>query len=119
VTTPGRSELARARDWSTALGATLDTAANEVGDLARRLATAWPDDHGREWVERLATLRHALERDADEAGRWGREIERVADEVDGSTGPTPSGPRLGGTGARRADDERGVRIPRLDDGPDG
>jgi len=30
-------------------------------------------------------------------------------------GSVPPGPRLGGTGARRADDERGVRIPRLDD----
>ena len=118
MTGPGRPELQRARDWSTALGAALDAAAREIGDLARRLAAGWPDDHGREWGERLAAVRHTLERDADEAGRWGREVERVADEVDGS-GAAPPGPRLGGTGARRAGDERGVRIPRLDDGPDG
>jgi hypothetical protein len=52
-------------------------------------------------------VRNTLERDADAATGLGAQIERVAGE--------PSGPRLGGTGARRADDERGVRIPRLDD----
>jgi hypothetical protein len=103
----GRSELQRARDWSAVLAAALDAAAREVGDLARRVGAAWPDEHGREWAERLATVRNTLERDADAATRLGSQIERVADE--------PSGPRLGGTGARRADDERGVRIPRLDD----
>jgi hypothetical protein len=107
VTCPGRSELQRARDWSAALAAALDVAAHEVGNLARQLASGWPDDHGREWGERLLSLRTAVERDAEAAAGFGREVERVADE--------PMGPRLGGTGARRADDERGVRIPRLDD----
>jgi len=102
-----RSELQRARDWSAALAAALDGVAREVGDVARRLGAAWPDEHGRELGERLVTLRTALERDADAATRLGAQIEQVADE--------PVGPRLGGTGARRADDERGVRIPRLDD----
>jgi hypothetical protein len=103
----GRTELQRARDWSVALAAALDAAAREVGDLARRVGACWPDDHGREWGERLATVRNALERDADAANRWGAQVERMTGE--------PSGPRLGGTGARRAGDERGVRIPRLDD----
>ena len=119
MTGPLRAELERARAWSAELRVALDTAAREVGDLTRRLAAGWPDDHGREWTERLAAVRHALERDADEASRWSRDVERVADETEGSTGPAPLGPRLGGTGARRADDERGVRIPRLDHGPDG
>ena len=101
------SELQRARDWPASLAVALGAAAQEVGDIARRLGAAWPDDHGREWGERLATLRAALERDADAATRLGAQIERVVGE--------PVGPRLGGTGARRADDERGVRIPRLDD----
>ena len=102
-----RPELQRARDWSAALAATLDAAAQEVGDLARRVVAGWPDDHGREWGERLLTMRTALERDAEAAAGFGRAVERIADE--------PVGPRLGGTSARRADDERGVRIPRLDD----
>jgi hypothetical protein len=110
VTASGRAELQRARDWSAALAATLDAGAREVADLARRLATGWPDQHGGEWGERLLTLRNGLERDADAATRLGQQIEGVADE--------PMGPRLGGTGARRADDERGVRIPRLHDRPD-
>jgi hypothetical protein len=100
------SELERARDWSTALATALDAAAREIGDVARRFGAAWPDDHGREWGERLAALRTALERDTDAATRLGAQIERVAGEQ--------VGPRLGGIGARRADDERGVRIPRLD-----
>jgi hypothetical protein len=107
VIPPGRTELQRALDWSAALAGALDSAAREVGDLARRLAVGWPDDHGREWGERLLTLRTALERDAEAAAGFGREVERMSD--------APLGPRLGGIGARRADDERGVRIPHLDD----
>ena len=107
MSVPARAELEGARDWSTALAGALDAAAREVGDVARRLGAAWPDDHGREWGERLVTLRTALEHDAGAANRLGAQIERVAGEQ--------VGPRLGGTSARRADDERGVRIPRLDD----
>jgi hypothetical protein len=115
VTSPVRPELERVRDWSAGLAAALGTVAGEVGDLARRLAAGWPDQHGREWGERLLTLRTSLERDADAAVLLGRAVERVAD---GSDAPQ-AGPRLGGTAARRADDERGVRIPRLDEEADG
>jgi len=116
MTSPVRTELQRARDWSGALAGALDAAAREVALLARQLAAGWPDDQGREWVERLLTLRNTLERDADAAVRLGLQVERAADDP---TDPPPSGPRLGGTGARRADDERGVRIPRLDERADG
>jgi hypothetical protein len=112
VTPSGRSELQRARDWSGALAAALDAAAEEVGDLVRRLAVGWSDAQGREWSDRLRSLRHTLQHDSDAAVRLGQAIERATDEP---VGPAPGGPRLGGTGARRADDERGVRIPRLDD----
>ena len=108
-------ELQRARDWSGALATALDAAARELAYLARQLAAGWPDDHGREWAERLLTLRNTLEHDADVAVRLGLQIERAADEP---TDLPPSGPRLGGTGARRADDERGVRIPRFDERAD-
>ena len=116
MTSPVRTELQRARDWSGALATALDAAARELAHLARQLAAGWPDDHGREWAERLLTLRNTLEHDADAAVRLGLQIERAADEP---TDLPPSGPRLGGTGARRADDERGVRIPRLDERADG
>jgi hypothetical protein len=116
VTSCGRPELQRARDWSSALASALDTAAAEVGDLARRLAAGWPDAHGREWSERLQVLRHTLANDADAAVRLGQAAERATDEP---IGHAAAGPRLGGIAARRADDERGVRIPRLDDDPPG
>jgi hypothetical protein len=108
VTSPERPELERVRNWSAGLAAALSAVAGEVGDLARRLAAGWPDHHGREWSERLLTLRTSLERDTDAAVSLGQAAERMAD------GPV-TGPRLGGTAARRADDERGLRIPRLDD----
>ena len=116
MTSSGRPELQRARDWSGALAAALDAAAAEIGDLARRLAAGWPDAHGREWSERLQVLGHTLADDADAAVRLGQAVERATDEP---IGPVSAGPRLGGTAARRADDERGVRIPRLDDPPGG
>jgi hypothetical protein len=115
VTSPERPELERVRNWSVGLAAALGTVAGEVGDLARRLAAGWPDHHGREWSERLLTLRTSLEHDTDAAVRLAQTADRVADGPVGSA----AGPRLGGTAARRADDERGVRIPRLDDPGDG
>ena len=54
--------------------------------------------------------------DADAAAELGRAVERATDEP---IGPASAGPRLGGTAARRVDDERGVRIPQLDDPPGG
>lgn len=108
MTSPERPELERVRTWSVGLAAALGTVVGEVGDLARRLTAGWPDQHGREWSERLLALRTSLERDTDAAVRLAQAVDRVAD------GPV-TGPRLGGTAARRADDERGVRIPRLDD----
>jgi hypothetical protein len=110
VSPPGRSELERARDWAAGLAAVLDTAAREAADLARRLAIGWPDDHGREWNDRLQILSTALQRDAEAASQVTVQVEQLADDQ--------VGPRLGATGARRADDERGVRIPRLDDRAD-
>lgn len=116
-------ELNRARQWSVALEASLIETAEHVADVARRLARCWPDDRGGEWTERLVTLRRALERDADAAAELGRAIDRAADSVAASDTAEPLcprtfGPRLGSTTSRRADDDRGVRIPRLN-GPEG
>ncbi|MBL8927789.1 MAG: hypothetical protein JNM77_16390 [Pseudonocardia sp.] len=115
MTSPEGPELERVRNWSAGLGAALGTVAGEVGDLGRRIAAGWPDHHGREWSERLLTLRTGLERAGDAAARLAQAADRG---VDGPVGPA-TGPRLGGTAARRAADERGVRIPRLDDPEDG
>jgi hypothetical protein len=99
------------RQWSAALTAALDEVARGIDDLARRLADAWPDVRGEEWVHRLRVLRRALERDADAAVEFGRAVDRLA-------GPSPDGPRLGDTGAARVDGRRGVTIPQLN-GPFG
>lgn len=120
MTYPARSELERARQWSVTLATTLDEITGHVGAVAQRLADGWPDARGREWTERLLLLRRSLERDADDAAELGRAIDRSANDAasgnDGAAGQ--AGPRLGGTGARRADDARGVRIPRLNDAAD-
>jgi hypothetical protein len=120
----GRPELQRAREWSAALAATLDEVRQHVDAAARRLVDGWPDAHGREWSERLLLLRRSLNREADAAAELGRAVDRVPDDpgppdqdVDGHS--AVPGPRLGGTDARRADDRRGVRIPRLNDPDDG
>lgn len=112
-------ELQRVGHRSTALAGALDEVGAQVERVARRVAAAWPDEHGREWTERALLVRRALAREADVAAELGRAIARLADGI-AADGPTSlpfsgAGPRLGGTAARRAADERGVRIPRLGD----
>jgi hypothetical protein len=114
VTTP-HPDLLRAAQWSAALAAALDEITGQVGALARRLADDWTDVRGQEVTERLMLLRHELARDADAAVELGRAIDRVADDPARENGGPPPGPRLGATDARRADDRRGVIIPRLND----
>jgi hypothetical protein len=108
-----------AERWCAAVAAALDEAAGEVGRLAARLAAGWPDEHGREWTERALRLRRSLDREADAAAELGRAVARIADVLAGGAPPlglrAPPGPRLGGTEARRAEDDRGVRIARLDE----
>ena len=99
------------RQWSAALTTALDEVTGRIDAAARRLADAWPDVRGEEWVHRLRVLRRALERDADAAVGFGR-------AVDGLAARAPDGPRLGDTGAVRVDGRRGVTIPQLN-GPFG
>jgi hypothetical protein len=111
-------ELHRVGSWSAALAAVLDEVAAQAGATARRLAEGWPDAHGAEWAHRLHALGAALQRDADAAVEFGRALDRLPDEPDGPTATADDdatvagGPRLGDTAARRADDRRGVVIPR-------
>ena len=96
-----------ARYWSATLTAVLDEVAGRIDAASRQLSDAWPDARGDEWVQRLRDLRSAVQRDADAAVEFGRAVDRLAPAVDG--------PQLGGTGAARVDDRRGVTIPRLND----
>jgi hypothetical protein len=90
-----------------------------VGHLADRLDASWPDARGREWTERVHRMRRSLGSEADAAAELGRAVARIADALAGGPPPlglrAPAGPRLGGTEARRAEDDRGVRIARLDE----
>jgi hypothetical protein len=105
VTVPA---LDGARQWSASLTTALDEVTERIDAVARRLADAWPDTRGEEWVQRLRVLRRGLERDADAAVEFSRAIDRLAD-------PAGDGARLGGTAAVRVDERRGVTIPQLND----
>ena len=115
MTGSAEAELRRARLWSESLAATLDDAVAEVEGIARRVAAGWPDPRGTAWRERLLAARTELQRDADAAA----ELARMIDRLDAPSPPgvgsrtERTGPRLGSTEARRADDERGVDIPWL------
>lgn len=105
-------ELDRARSWSAALAAVLDEVTEQIGVAARRLADGWPDVRGDEWAQRLYSLGAALHREADAAVEFGRAIDRLPEATPPADDSGADGPRLGDTGARRADDRRGVTIPR-------
>jgi hypothetical protein len=106
------STLDGPRLWSTSLTTALDEVGGRIDAVARRLADAWPDARGDDWVHRLQVLRRAVERDADAAAEFGRAVDRLAGH---DLGPIPDGPRLGGTAAVRVGDRRGVTIPQLND----
>jgi hypothetical protein len=111
----GEADLQRARLWSESLSATLTDVVAEVDRITRRVAEGWPDPRGTAWRERLLAARTELQRDADAAAELGRMIDRL--DAAGAPGvgsrTERTGPRLGSTEARRADDERGVDIPWL------
>ena len=102
-----------ARQWSASLTTALDEVTERIDAVARRLAGAWPDSRGEEWVQRLRAMRRALERDADAAAEFGRAVDRLADPA----GTIFDGARLGGTAAVRVAERRGVTIPQLNDPP--
>jgi len=92
-----------------------------IGDVGQD----WADDAGRAWAERAGLVRQALDRELEAAVAAGRLIASMdgpaGGPVDGPAGCPPAGsppglgPRLGGTGARRVDDERGMSLARLSD----
>jgi hypothetical protein len=130
MTSRGRPELQRVGDWASALALTVHELDAQVRDVTRRLEQAWSDGQGDELSERLRRLSRVLDSEAGSATEFGRAVRGAADasvgvdvDADGreslpDQGLPASGPRLGRTDARRAGDERGVRIPRLDDPDD-
>jgi hypothetical protein len=107
------SALDGARRWSASLTTALDEVTERIDAVARRLADAWPDTRGEEWVQRLRVQRRALERDADAAAEFGRAVDRLVDPA----GTVVDGARLGGTAGVRVEERRGVTIPQLNDPP--
>lgn len=110
-----------------------------LGRLIADVEDDWLDDAGRAWAERAGLVRRALDRELDAALAAARIVAAAAERLasggpisDGppsggpvtasDTGGPPSvrggaGPRLGGTAARRIDEERGMSVARL--GEDG
>lgn len=116
---PGPLEL-----WCARLAGTLADAAAKIGALAGAVAADWPDDLGREWVERAALVHRELDRDALAAAQVGARLatERELTASDTLTGMAAAlatagrrSAQLGGTEAHRADQERGMRIAQLPD----
>jgi hypothetical protein len=118
------------RQWCTEATEVLREAAVRAGRLAAAVATDWLDDHGREWAERITTLRRDLADTAQQAEEL-TNILRDPDGTDSELGRAMAaavraasaassggnGPRLGDTSGTRVDDEHGVHIAQLPDVP--
>jgi hypothetical protein len=100
--------------WCADVAAVLFAASDRTARLAVGIAEDWLDDRGREWAERVALLRRELDRSAEDAAEQGR---RLADSgtapLIAPTGPARGGPRLGGVGGIRTEDDTGMRIAEL------
>jgi len=120
----------------------IEEAVPALGRVIADVEQDWLDAAGRTWVDRAVQLRRTLDRELDGALAAGRLaaalVERVAEEAVGrradashedgrpvgdevtgvprpwASAPRARGPRLGGTDARRVDEERGMRIAQLD-----
>lgn len=121
VPPPEVDGLGGAVRWCAVLAVTLAEASARAATLADRIVHDWLDDHGREWAERTAMLHRELGRDALAAAELGNLVACRAAETSGTDlypavlAPGRRGPRLGGTEASRADDERGMRLAQLPD----
>jgi hypothetical protein len=118
------------RQWCTEATEVLREAAVRAGRLAAAVATDWLDDHGREWAERITTLRRDLADTAQQAEELTNML-RDPDGTDSELGRAMAaavraasaassggnGPRLGDTSGTRVDDEHGVHIAQLPDVP--
>ncbi|MFR9804261.1 hypothetical protein ACL02T_18530 [Pseudonocardia sp. RS010] len=94
----------------------LSTAAADAARVARAVRASWWDARGVEFAERIALVGRELERQADAVAELARGL--APSPAEHATGPT-TGPVLPGTGGRRIGEARGVRLPLLDDEPEG
>lgn len=111
--------LSCAGQWWTGLADALAEIGRQVGRLSEEITHDWPDGRGLEWVERTARLGHELGREAGAAAELGEAYARQAADPYRWDPPPARHPgiRLGGTEARRVDDERGMRIAELPEDP--
>jgi hypothetical protein len=122
---PDDDPVLEAARWCARLVEVLGDVGRRVGQLSEQIGRDWPDGRGREWAERTAQLRSALEREELAATELGEAYARQAAGADGTTPTIPplaghggfagrrTGVRLGGTDAVRVEDERGMRIAEL------
>jgi hypothetical protein len=103
-----------------AVAARLHDVLPELARVVVEVGSAWPDGRGREWTERASLVHRSLTRDLDAVLAGIRAAEAL---VPGAPLPRAGarsqargpGPRLGDTEAERAADERGMRVPTLDE----
>lgn len=112
--------------WLHGLADRLAQAAADTRCVIGRLERCWPDDHGRDRVERAGLVQRQLDRDAAACAELARHVARTVREQPASLGPVdvsdtesvppvPGGPLLAGTSVRRMDAARGMRIATLSD----
>ena len=112
-------DLTAAAQWWTRLADVLADAGRRLGRLVEQIGHDWPDEHGRAWAERTATVRAEVGREAVVAAEVGADYARRSLDAVIGWGPAGRRPgvRLGGTEAQRVDEERGMRIAELPDPP--
>jgi hypothetical protein len=111
----------QAARWLRALGSRLDDATRLVERLAGIIDESWQDDRGRDWADRLGLVRGELAREAIACQGLAGGLTVVAEELASArcaSAEEPWGPLLGDTAARRANQDRGMRIATLPDPAD-
>jgi hypothetical protein len=119
---PSVAALHDAGRWCQRLAEVASDVERRAGQLVEQVAADWADARGREWTERADGVRAELGRVAVTAAELGETYARRAADLLAASGVAgiapgrPSGMRLGGTGAARVEDERGMRIAELPEG---
>lgn len=120
---PGDVGLDDVARWLRRSAELLGLAAADTRRAVGAVQRCWPDDRGRDWVERAGLVERQLQRDAAACAELADRVRQAAQDERGSSsadddaaGAAPGGPRLGSTSARRVDSFRGMRIATLAEG---
>ncbi|WP_181781060.1 hypothetical protein [Pseudonocardia pini] len=97
-----------------ALAQHLVEAAEEAARISRMVADSWWDERGREMAAGIARVGHELDLQAQRAARAAEEVAALIAGAGGVVSPAPR--PLPGISGRRESEERGVRLPLLNDG---